>query len=226
MADTIGGMTAAFAVAAALARGADGAREASLIDVSMLEATMATMGWVVSNYLVAGREPAPMGNENFTASPSGTFRTAAGLLNIAANKQEQFEAVCRVIGRPDLVTDPRFAERQGRLDHRAALKAELEAALAARPAPDWERDLNAAGVPAGRVLSVPEANMLGATDEEHLALARAEGRVLFTHDDDFLRLAAAGAPHAGMVYAPRQTSRRHRPRRRPSSTRPRTRHWK
>ena len=157
IADTIGGMTAAFAIAAALARGAKGKREACLIDVSMLEATMATMGWVVSNYLVAGHEPAPMGNENFTASPSGTFRTAAGLLNIAANKQAQFEAVCRVVGRPDLAADPRFAERQGRLDRRAALKAELEAALAARPALDWERDLNAAGVPAGRVLSVPEA---------------------------------------------------------------------
>ena len=56
------------------------------------------------------------------------------------------------------------------------------------------------------VVSVPEANRLGASDEEHLAFARAEGRVFFTHDDDFLRLAAAGAAHAGIVYAPRQVS--------------------
>ena len=97
VADTIGGMTAAFAVAATLA---DSSRsEAVFIDVSMLEATMATMGWAVSNYLVAGREPQPMGNDNVTASPSGTFRTADGLINIAANKQEQFEAVCRTIER-------------------------------------------------------------------------------------------------------------------------------
>ena len=60
-------------------------------------------------------------------------------------------------GRAELATDPRFAERQGRLDRRAALKAELESALAAKPALDWERELNAAGVPAGRVLTVPEA---------------------------------------------------------------------
>jgi crotonobetainyl-CoA:carnitine CoA-transferase CaiB-like acyl-CoA transferase len=58
-------------------------------DVSMLEAVMATMGWAVSNYLVAGREPEPMGNDNVTASPSGACRTGDGLLNIAANKQEQ-----------------------------------------------------------------------------------------------------------------------------------------
>ncbi len=155
IADTIGGMTAAFAIAAALAR--KDRREACFIDVSMLEATLATMGWAVSNYLIAGRAPAPLGNENVTASPSGTFRTGDGLLNIAANKQEQFEALCRVLGRAELTGDPRYAGRQGRLDNRAALKAELEAALAARPAEAWERALNAAGVPAGRVLSVPEA---------------------------------------------------------------------
>ncbi len=155
IADTIGGMTAAFAIATALARKEKD--ESTFLDVSMLEATLATMGWVVSNYLVAGKEPAPLGNENFTASPSGTFATGDGLLNIAANKQEQFEAVCRVVGRPELARDPRFTQRQGRLDNRAALKAELEEALAEATAQEWEQTLNAAGVPAGRVLTVPEA---------------------------------------------------------------------
>ncbi|MBO9642582.1 MAG: CoA transferase [Pseudacidovorax sp.] len=154
MADTIGGMTAAFAIAAALA---DRQRTGgTFIDVSMLEAVMATMGWVVSNHLIAGQAPKPMGNDNFTASPSGTFRTADGLLNIAANKQEQFEALCRVVERPDLPQDPRFRERQGRLQHRAELKAQLEAALAARSTEDWWPRLNQAGVPAGPVYTVGE----------------------------------------------------------------------
>ncbi|MCC6196304.1 MAG: CoA transferase [Burkholderiales bacterium] len=155
IADTIGGLTAAFAIASALAE-----RERSrptFIDVSMLEATLATMGWAVSNYLVAGREPSPMGNDNVTASPSGAFRTGDGLLNIAANKQEQWQAVCRVVGREDLIADPRFAQRQGRLAHRDALKEILEDALAARPADEWWRRLNAAQVPAGPVYSVPQA---------------------------------------------------------------------
>ncbi|HIC82496.1 MAG TPA: CoA transferase [Kiloniellaceae bacterium] len=157
IADTIGGMTAAFAIAAALARRGTGAEEPCFIDVSMLEATLATMGWVVSNFLIAGRLPEPLGNENFTASPSGTFRTGEGLLNIAANKQEQFEAVCRVLGRPELATDARFAARQDRLANRHELKAILEEALAARSAAEWQQALNAEGVPAGRVLTVPEA---------------------------------------------------------------------
>lgn len=153
VADTVGGMTAAFAIAAALA---EKDRKAHMLDISMLEATMATMGWVMSNFLVAGKTPVPMGNENFTASPSGTFKTGDGLLNIAANKQEQFEAVCDVVDMPELKTDPRFAERQSRLDNRFALKDILESGLSKKPAKEWRQLLNDAGVPAGRVLTVPE----------------------------------------------------------------------
>ena len=155
VADTIGGLTAALAVTAALVD--RGCAEGCFIDISMLEATLATMGWVVSNYLVAGREPAPFGNENVTASPSGTFRTGDGLLNIAANKQEQFEAVCRVVGRAELIDDPRFAERQARLANRLDLKTALEDALATDSADAWWRRLTAEGVPAGPVYSVPQA---------------------------------------------------------------------
>ena len=52
------------------------------------------------------------------------------------------------------------------------------------------------------VLTVSEARKLGETDEDHLAFALAEGRVVFTQDDDFLRLASSGKTHAGIVYAP------------------------
>ena len=154
VADTVGGITAAFAIAAALA---DRERKAAMIDVSMLEAAMATMGWAISNLLIAGKEPQPLGNENGTASPSGTFATGDGLLNIAANKQEQFEAVCRVVGRPELIADARFAERQGRLQNRYELKALLEDAMVSKSAEEWWGLLNAEGVPAGPVYTVPQA---------------------------------------------------------------------
>ena len=155
VADTIGGLTAAFAIAAALfRRKRDGAGE--FIDVSMLEATLVTMGWAVSNWLIAGVPPEPLGNDNMTASPSGTFRTGAGLLNIAANQQAQFEKLCELIGRNDLATDPRFIQREQRKQRRYELKAEIEAALAAKPAKEWAAMLNSHGVPAGEVLSIPE----------------------------------------------------------------------
>lgn len=154
--DTCGGLTAAFAIAAALVRRACTGEGASL-DVSMLDATIGSMGWVVSNLLLAGQEPVPMGNDNFTASPSGAFRTGKGLLNIAANKQEQFEALCRVVGAPEWLADPRFAQREARKTHRQALREALEGRLSTEVAQVWEDRLNAAGVPAGLVLSVPEA---------------------------------------------------------------------
>jgi crotonobetainyl-CoA:carnitine CoA-transferase CaiB-like acyl-CoA transferase len=154
VADTMGGITAAFAIAAALFR-RERSGEGEFIDVSMLESTLVAMGWAVSNWLIAGVAPQPMGNENMTASPSGTLRTGKGLLNIAANKQEQFEKLCRLIGREDLIAHPDFAGREDRKRHRFALNAEIETALAARPAADWSVLLNAHGVPAGEVLDVP-----------------------------------------------------------------------
>ncbi|MER8002558.1 CoA transferase [Streptomyces sp. NPDC095613] len=163
VADTLGGMAAAYAVAAALVRrGRTG--QGAFVDVSMLESALTAMGWVTSNYLISGRVPEPMGNENFTAAPSGTFRTADGYLNIAANRQQQFTTLCRLVGREDLTTDPRFTHPADRKTHRDALRDEVESALAARPAADWEEILSDAGVPAARVLSVPDALGL-----EHLA---------------------------------------------------------
>ena len=156
IADSLGGITAAFAVASALVRRLN-TGQGAFIDVSMLDCTLVTMGWVVSNYLIGGHEPRPMGNSNFTAAPSGTFKTRDGLLNIAANKQEQFEALAEAIGRPELPRDPRFAEREARKDHRAALTVEIEKALMARPADEWEAILNKAGIPAGRVVTCPRA---------------------------------------------------------------------
>jgi len=155
VADTLGGMVGAFAMAAALVRARATGRGA-VLDVSMLESMLSAMGWPVSNWLTTGTEPRPMGNDNMTAAPSGTFRTGTGLLNIAANKQEQFEALARLIGRPDLATDPRFSEREARKANRAALTAEIEAGLASDAAEAWEKRLSAAGVPSGRVLTIPE----------------------------------------------------------------------
>jgi len=156
VADTLGGITAAFAIAAALIRRMR-TDEGTFIDVSMLDSALASMGWVISNYLIAGQEPVPMGNDNFTAAPSGAFKTRSGLLNIAANKQEQFEELAKVIGRRDLITDPRFADREDRKRHRVALTQEVEAALSSRAAAEWESILIGVGIPAGRVVTVPEA---------------------------------------------------------------------
>lgn len=152
VADTVGGMTAAFAISAALNANPRG----TFIDVSMLESVLATMGWAVSNHLIAGVEPAAQGNENPTSAPSGAFMAGDGLINIAANKDEQWVLLCDHLGRADLRDRPEYATREDRKQNRLALKAELETILATRPARTWAKELNQIGVPAGAVLSVPE----------------------------------------------------------------------
>lgn len=156
VADTLGGVTAAFAISAALVRRAT-TGAGTFIDVSMLDCMLASMGWVVSNYLIAGQRPAPMGNENFTAAPSGTFQTGDGLLNIAANKQEQFVALVELLGMPELASDVRFAQREARKRNRAQLKTLIESGLKSKSAAQWEPILTRAGIPAGRVLDVAGA---------------------------------------------------------------------
>ena len=153
LSDTVGGLTAAMAITAALSATPRGC----FIDVSMLEATLATMGWVVSNHLIGGVEPARHGNENPTSAPSGTFQASDGLLNIAANKDEQWEALARYLGREDLLGRAEFATREDRKSNRLRLRAELETVLTTRPAQEWANALNKIGVPAGPVLSVPQA---------------------------------------------------------------------
>ena len=152
IADTIGGLTAAMAINAAL----NARPRGCLIDVSMLEGLLSTMGWVLSNFLIGGQSPSANGNENPTSAPSGTFRTGEGLLNIAANKDEQWQALCEHLGRLDLLEHPDYASREQRKSNRHQLRTALEDSLAAKSAADWESELNALGIPSGAVLSVEE----------------------------------------------------------------------
>jgi formyl-CoA transferase len=127
------------------------------IDVALLDSIMPLMGWVAANLLIGGHEPPVMGNDNFTAAPSGTFRTQDGHINIAANKQEQWEAVCDVLELPELKTDPRFQERDTRKKNRKALTPLLEARLIRKPTLHWVDALNAQDVPSGEILSLKQA---------------------------------------------------------------------
>ncbi len=153
--DAIGGITAAFSIVSAL-RDSEASGTGRAIDVAMLDSTIATLGWVVSNYLSAGVMPKAIGNQNMTAAPSGAFQTGHGLLNIAANKQEQFEALCRLLDREELIQDQRFSLREARKQNREALNAEITRSLLEKPAKEWELLMNAQGIPAGQVLSVPD----------------------------------------------------------------------
>jgi crotonobetainyl-CoA:carnitine CoA-transferase CaiB-like acyl-CoA transferase len=173
--DTVGGLNAAFAIMAAL-YDRERTGEGQFIDVALIDAVMPLMGWVAANLLMGGQQPELLGNDNFTAAPSGTFVTMDGYINIAANKQEQWEAVADELGVPELKTDPRFQKRDARKKNRRALTPLLEAKLKERTTEEWVEVLNAKGVPSGAILSLEAAlNQPQIRHRETLGTVRAEG---------------------------------------------------
>jgi crotonobetainyl-CoA:carnitine CoA-transferase CaiB-like acyl-CoA transferase len=155
--DYVAGLYAAFAVMAGLAaRGRAGAFQR--IDVAMRDCALAMMSSVISGYLNAGTVPRPVGNIAASDSPSsGVFTTADGLLALAANHEGQFRALCTALGRADLMSDPHYADPTERRAHATQLREDLSAIFAERSADEWEHLLMEAGVPAGRVRTIPEA---------------------------------------------------------------------
>jgi len=154
--DTVGGLNAAFAIMAALfSRERTG--QGQFIDIALLDSIMPLMGWVVANLMIGGQQPVLMGNDNFTAAPSGTFKTKDGFINIAANKQEQWENVADLLGVPELKEDPRFKERDARKANRRALTPLLEARLVTQSTDYWVDLLNQNDVPSGAIPTLEEA---------------------------------------------------------------------
>jgi formyl-CoA transferase len=154
--DTVGGMNAAFAIMSALYH-REKTGEGQFIDIAMLDSIMPLMGWVAANLLIGGKHPVLMGNDNLTAAPSGTFVTKDGYINIAANKQEQWEDLCDVLGIPELKTDERFQKRDNRKKNRKALTPLVEVKLKEKDTTFWCDALNAKGIPSGEILSLDAA---------------------------------------------------------------------
>ena len=154
--DTVGGLNAAFAIMAALFH-RERTGEGQMIDVAMLDSIMPMLGWVAANLLIGNQQPQLMGNENMTAAPSGTFRTADGFINIAANQQQQWEDLAAALGVPELTKDPRFEERDTRKKNRALLTPLLEAKLTTEPTSHWVEAFNAKGIPSGAIATLEEA---------------------------------------------------------------------
>jgi crotonobetainyl-CoA:carnitine CoA-transferase CaiB-like acyl-CoA transferase len=150
--DVLAGLHAAVAVVAAL-RGGEGAH----IEVPLLDSGLAGLVNVAQGALVTGRAPNRHGNAHPNIVPYQDFDTASGRIAVAAGNDGLFRALCRAIGRGDLAEDERFRTNADRVERRRELIPELQAAFAAKDAEAWLAALDAAGVPVGKVRTVPEA---------------------------------------------------------------------
>jgi crotonobetainyl-CoA:carnitine CoA-transferase CaiB-like acyl-CoA transferase len=154
--DVLAGMTAYQGILLALLRrartGAGGH-----VDVSLLESLLPTLTYQASSYLLAGHAPARLGNRHPSLVPYEAFEAADGHVIVGVGSESLWWSFCRVVGAPGMAVDARFATNAQRVTNYAALRAILSPLLLARPVAEWLSAFEAAGIPCGRVRSVPEA---------------------------------------------------------------------
>jgi len=153
--DITAGILGAMGVAAAYASRLKTGR-GQRVDTSLFEAGITQTYWQSAIALATGRSPGPMGSAHPLNAPYQAFPTADGWITVGAANQANWERLLGVLEARELANDPRFADNAGRMANLAALVALLEPKFKARATADWLARLEAAGVPAGPVLSVGE----------------------------------------------------------------------
>lgn len=157
VADLFTGMFAAQAILAALiAKERDGLGQH--IDMALFDSQIAMLANVASGCLVSGEEPERFGNAHPTVVPYRTLATLDGTIVIAVGNDRQFGYLCRkLLDRPDIAEDPRFATNAARVIHREALDTVLEPLVKTQTSAWWLDALKSAGVPCGAVRSMKDA---------------------------------------------------------------------
>jgi formyl-CoA transferase len=153
--DITSGMFAATAILAAL-RARDTTGEGQLVDISLFDSHVALLTNVASNYLVGGKPPGRLGNAHPNLVPYDAFSARDGWFIVGVANDKQWGVLCDLLARPDIKTDSRFAANRDRVANRDVLGAELNQIFSRRNVDDWLADLAKAGLPCGRINSIPE----------------------------------------------------------------------
>jgi CoA:oxalate CoA-transferase len=146
--DIAAGLFAATGVVSALYQRQQTGR-GTLVDVAMLDCQVAILENALARLFASGQTPGPLGCRHPSITPFDAFRCADGWVVVCAGNDRLFAELCRVLGRPELAREPRFAGNEQRTRHQAELKRELEGLLAARGCGQWLEELGRAGVPSG-----------------------------------------------------------------------------
>jgi succinate---hydroxymethylglutarate CoA-transferase len=156
VADFVAGLYAVVTVLACIRR-ADQTGTGAFVDCSMLGAVLGISALQTSEFFGTGRTPGRLGADHPRNAPYGTFDGRDRPFVVAAGTAALWEKFCEVLGRPDLVTDERFATQVGRARAQDVLRAEVAPIFAARDASTWIEDFKAAGIPCALVATVGEA---------------------------------------------------------------------
>lgn len=151
--------TGAFAAAGILAALFERERTGvgTTVEASLMQSMMSMINYQAQSVLSLGVVPGRNGNDHPIMFPQGTFKAGTGSVTIACGNEKMWRRLCIAIGTPELAEDERYADNAGRMENRVELRAQIELALASRPAQDWIPLINDAGVPCGPVLDLAQA---------------------------------------------------------------------
>jgi crotonobetainyl-CoA:carnitine CoA-transferase CaiB-like acyl-CoA transferase len=139
------------------------------VHTSLLESMIGMLDFQAARWTVSGELPPQAGNHHPTMGPMGMYETADGYMNLAAPWGRIWQALCEVLERPDLSTDPRFEGPVERSAHREALNDEISKSLRSRTTSDWVKRMNEVGIPSGPVNNV--AQTFADPQVQHLGVA-------------------------------------------------------
>lgn len=154
--DHLTGYTAMSGILMALCERA-GSGRGQRVEATLFNTALSLLIPHAANWMTSGRTPQLLGSAHPNIAPYDKFNCRDGLIFLGILNDRQFHRFCDCLGLSDLQADPRFAHNAGRLEHRDALRAAIEGALAVRDRQALCQELMRAGVPAGPVNSVPEA---------------------------------------------------------------------
>jgi crotonobetainyl-CoA:carnitine CoA-transferase CaiB-like acyl-CoA transferase len=155
VADMSAGLYAAIGILVALIE-RERSGKGQWVQANLLHAQIAMMDFQVSRYLNDGDVPAREGNDHPTSSPMGLYTASDGVFNIGASGEGNWRRLCKLLGHTQWLDDPEFETEKLRVQNRPRLTALLEQEFSQHTVEHWVQTLNAAGVPAGPIYSVPQ----------------------------------------------------------------------
>ena len=153
--DILGGMYTTTAVLAALEHRRESGR-GQYIDLALLDCVVALSSYQATNYFLSAETPPRMGNAHTNMVPYQAFACRDGHVIVAVGNDGQFASFCRVIERPELAADERFARSADRVRNRSQLIPLIAAIMPRHTMAEWIAQMKAANVPCGPIYALPQ----------------------------------------------------------------------
>ncbi|AQU78518.1 CoA transferase [Planococcus faecalis] len=126
------------------------------LDISLYDTAVSALVNIGSNYLMDEHIPTALGNAHANIVPYQTFRTADGEMVIAVGTDQQFQALCTVLGKPQYAVDERYDSNPKRVKNRDSLVPLLQEALLTQKTVYWQAICIKNNIPAGPIQTIAE----------------------------------------------------------------------